>query len=126
MRDHYRRTRREAPSETALGDDDINALFDARGHWQLWPADPVTPSRALEDKQFWQILTDCLAGLSATQARAFMLAELHEIPTAELCKVLALGASNVWVVLHRARMRLRRCLEERWLRAEPASTIDEL
>ena len=116
--DHYRRTAREAPSEIELSDDDTDALFKAHGHWQLRPADPVAPSRALEDKQFWQILMDCLAGLSATQARAFMLVELHEVSTDELCKVLALSTSNVWVVLHRARMRLRRCLEERWLRAD--------
>lgn len=116
--DHYRRVRREAPGEEPLSDDDADALFDTHGHWRLRPAAVPAPSRALEDKQFWRVLSDCLAGLSATQARAFMLAELHEISTQELCKVLALSASNVWVVLHRARMRLRLCLEERWLRAD--------
>lgn len=114
--DYYRRTHRESPSETALSDADIDTLFDAHGHWRLRPAAVPAPSRALEDKQFWRVLSDCLAGLSATQARAFMLAEFHEISSTELCKVLQLSASNVWVVLHRARMRLRACFEAHWLR----------
>lgn len=115
--DHFRRTQREAPGKEALSDDDIDAVFSADGHWRLRPVDPQEPSRALEDKQFWQTLNACLAGLPAIQAQAFMLAELHEFSTAELCKVLSLSATNVWVVLHRARMRLRRCFEEGWLRA---------
>lgn len=117
MVDHFRRERRESPGEEALSDDDIDALFTADLHWQLRPTDPGEPSRALEDKDFWRTLNDCLAGLSATQARAFMLSELHELSTSELCKDLDLSPTNVWVVLHRARMRLRLCLEEGWLRA---------
>lgn len=115
--DHFRRTHREAPSEEVLSDDETDALFNASSHWQLLPTDPGEPGRSLEDKDFWRALNECLAGLSATQARAFMLSELHEISTSELCKVLDLSATNVWVVLHRARMRLRLCLEEGWLRA---------
>lgn len=116
--DHHRRTRREAPSDEILSEEDIDVLFDTHGHWRSLPVDVPAPSRALEDKQFWRALNDCLAGLSDTHARAFMLAELHEISTDELCKVLRMSTTNVWVVLHRARMRLRRCLEERWLRGE--------
>lgn len=118
--DHFRRTRREAPGDVALdeslAEDDMDALFNANLHWRLRPSDPGDPSHALEDKQFWRALNDCLADLPAMQAQAFMLAELHELPTAELCKVLQISTSNVWVVLHRARMRLRLCLEERWSR----------
>lgn len=118
--DHFRRAHREQPGVEALGDDEFDALFDAHGHWQWRPADPGQPSRALEDKDFWRALNDCLATLPPVQSQAFMLAELHEHSTAQLCKVLQLSATNVWVVLHRARMRLRLCLEQRWL--YPAKT----
>lgn len=118
--DHFRRVRRESPGEMSLdegfSDEDLDGLFNANAHWRLRPANPGEPARALEDKQFWRALNDCLADLPAAQAQAFMLAELHEMPTAEMCKVLQLSTSNVWVVLHRARMRLRLCLEARWLR----------
>lgn len=111
--DHFRRISRESPSDIALDENDesLETLFNAQGHWQLQPAKPVAAERALEDRQFWHTLNTCLAQLPAVQARAFMLAELHEMPAAELCKVLSLSTSNLWVVLHRARMRLRLCLE---------------
>ena len=118
--DHFRRVRREIPAgsviESETEEDATATLFDERGHWRSRPLDTKDPALALEDKQFWRALSECLAGLSPVQAEAFVLAELHELTTAEVCKVLQLKPSNVWVVLHRARTRLRLCLENRWLR----------
>lgn len=118
--DHFRRLRREIPADSVIDgeteEDTTATLFDERGHWRSHPLEAKDPSLALEDKQFWRALSDCLAGLSPVQAEAFVLAEVHELSTAEVCKVLQLKPSNVWVVLHRARTRLRLCLENRWLR----------
>jgi len=46
------------------------------------------------------------------------LTEVDGLSTDELCKALAAQPSNVWVMLHRARLRLRECIEQRWFGAE--------
>jgi RNA polymerase sigma-70 factor (ECF subfamily) len=47
-----------------------------------------------------------------------MLREMDGLSTAEVCKRLGITATNSWVMLYRARMALRRCLENQWLGAE--------
>lgn len=115
--DHFRRRAREVPlPEGDDPDEAIEAMFNAadENHWTKMPSTWANPQAALEQAEFWRIFQDCLAGLPARQARVFALAELEGLATDELCKVLEAGSSNVWVMLHRARLRLRECLEQRW------------
>ncbi|HCU53962.1 MAG TPA: RNA polymerase subunit sigma [Gammaproteobacteria bacterium] len=114
--DHYRRHVREAPlPESEDPDGLIDALFKkSNDHWLTVPAAWQDPDTSLENSQFWQAFTDCLQGLPARQAQAFTLTELDGLGTDELCKVLGVTSSNVWVLLHRARLRLRECLEHGW------------
>ena len=56
----------------------------------------------------------CLERLPPNTARAFMMREVMELETAEICKELAITANNLWVILYRARMALRLCLEQNW------------
>lgn len=114
--DHFRRTGRETPlPDMADTDDAIDALFiEHTDHWLHPPTTWSRPDNALEQAEFWQVLQDCLAGLPARQAQAFTLTEVDGLSTEELCKALAAQPSNVWVMLHRARLRLRECLEQRW------------
>jgi len=119
--DHYRRHVREAPMPDA---EDPDALIDAlfkksNDHWLTVPAAWQDPDASLENSRFWQAFTDCLQGLPARQAQAFTLTELDGLSTDELCKVLDVTSSNVWVLLHRARLRLRECLEQGWFGGEP-------
>jgi RNA polymerase sigma-70 factor (ECF subfamily) len=64
--------------------------------------------------EFWRVLEHCIKALPARMARAFALVEMDESSGEEACKVLEVTATNLWVMLHRARSRLRHCLEERW------------
>jgi RNA polymerase sigma-70 factor (ECF subfamily) len=124
--DHLRRAYRER--ETWAEDDSPAAgapLFDERGHWRhregLGPGQWGRPADlALEDAEFWGVLERCLGALSARSAEAFVLRELDSLSTDEICKVLNVTATNLWVMLHRARMRLRRCLELSWFRQADA------
>ena len=61
------------------------------------------------------ILYRCLAKLRGRQAEIFMLREIDGFSTEEICKELNITATNSWVMLYRARMGLRRCLEENWI-----------
>src|SRR3954469_17019759 len=106
---------RKSGRETSIGsDEELEALFDARGHWIEFPAPWTDPDNSLEQKQFFVALEMCLDGLPAKTARVFMLREHMGLETDEICKELGITATHCWVLLHRARMALRRCLELNW------------
>jgi RNA polymerase sigma-70 factor (ECF subfamily) len=114
--DHFRRLSREV----SLGEDDPpdpagESVFDASGHWAAGPADwGANPADLFRQKEFLDQFAECLSDLSPNQANAFTLREIEGLGTGEICKVLDVTETNLWVILHRARMLLRRCLEARW------------
>ncbi len=81
---------------------------DAPRHWK--PEPEVVVHRA----EFWVVLRHCLGKLPDRLAQAFMLREMEEIPAPEICRILLIKESNLWVMLHRARLGLRECLEIHW------------
>ena len=92
----------------------FDALFDERGHWDGGPSDWGDPEQALESKRFWEIFELCAKLMSAQVARVFMMREVLGLPTEEIGKDLNITSTNCWVMLDRARMSLRMCLENRW------------
>jgi len=115
--DHLRRQAREQSlAQADLGDEELeDLLFAADGHWRHPPSAWGDPDAALEQKAFWEALVKCLEELPARQAQAFTLCEVDGIGGAEAGKVLGITTTNIWVILHRARLRLRECLELNWL-----------
>ena len=115
--DAIRRKSREQP--LAVGNDgdeaaDVESLFKADGHWQQMPATWGDPDQALENRKFWEIFELCSRLLPERTARVFMLREVMELSTEEICQELAITPTNLWVILHRARLTLRECLEIKW------------
>lgn len=115
------RQRSRIVTASSLGDDDDDgetfaALFDARGHWHLseQPAGWREPEASLRETQFWRVFEACLEGLPERQARVFMMREFVGLDADEICNALALSRTNLNVLLHRARLRLRACLENHW------------
>ena len=49
-----------------------------------------------------------------------MMREVMELDSDEICKELLITANNLWVILYRARMALRQCLEQNWF-GKPAA-----
>ncbi len=100
-------------------DDDLSSLFNARGHWNAEdrPTDLGNPHDMLEKKQFWEIFELCMTALPEKFARIFSMAEFLGLEAKEICKELSISSSNYWVIMHRARMHLRLCLEKRWMTA---------
>jgi RNA polymerase sigma-70 factor (ECF subfamily) len=92
--------------------------FNDNGEWQIRPFKwAINPGKIYEQKEFFNVLYRCLAELPERLAEAFMLREMDGLSTEDLCKVLDITATNSWVMLYRARMSLRRCLENKWLSA---------
>jgi len=114
--DHFRRQAREAPLEDAdLRDLPDPSSFDSSGHWASGPTEwGGNPADLYREKKFLDQLTKCLSGLPPNHANAFTLREIEGTDTGEICKVLNVTETNLWVILHRARMQLRRCLEIQW------------
>lgn len=119
--DHIRKKFREPSSdkiETLA--DQTDPDFNGQGEWQLRPSRwDVNPARIYEQKEFLDVLYRCLAEVPERLAEAFMMREMDGLSTSEVCKALDITATNSWVMLYRARMSLRRCLEDRWRGAEP-------
>lgn len=87
-----------------------------KGHWK----EGKGPSGAdieqmIEAKEFQIILEQCLAKLPEKWASAFALKLMEECESDEICKDLNISASNLWVILHRARIKIRECLEKKWI-----------
>ena len=78
------------------------------------PADWGDPEDALNQRQFFDVMDFCLEKLPPNTARVFMMREVMELETDEICKELTINANNLWVILYRARMALRQCLEQNW------------
>lgn len=95
-------------------------LFKDNGRWEedARPASWGDPEDSFASQQFWAVFEACLTRLPENTARIFMMREMLGFETEEICKELAISPTNCWVVLHRARMGLRLCLNERWFNAE--------
>ncbi len=123
--DHIRRKIREQTSDKveslidATANDSGDARFNGRGGWKNPPAKwAANPTNLYEQKEFIDILYHCLGELPERQAKVFMMREIDESSTDEICKALGISATNSWVILYRARVLLRQCLEIKWLDAE--------
>ena len=77
----------------------------------------MTPEAAVEQVEFWGVLGHCLGELPPRIASAFSLREIEQLSSEEVCKVLEVSSTNLWVMLHRARAHLRNCLQIKWFRA---------
>jgi RNA polymerase sigma-70 factor (ECF subfamily) len=91
-------------------------FFEPDGHWteDAAPANWGDPQAALQDAQFWRVFEACLDHLPGQQARVFMMREFVELDSGEICGAVGISTTNLNVSLHRARLRLRSCLEAHW------------
>jgi RNA polymerase sigma-70 factor (ECF subfamily) len=112
------RLRAAARAAPTLAPDDLDAWFDARGKWRRPPEQWDGPEGPAERSEFWDVVRRCLNKLPARMAAAFTLRTLDERPPPDVCRELAVSAANLWVLLHRARLRLVRCLQRNWFDGE--------
>jgi RNA polymerase sigma-70 factor (ECF subfamily) len=96
----------------------LDDLFDATGHWREPPQAWSNPEAALEQRRFWEAFEKCLDRLPAAGSRVFFKREVLGEDTDAICKDERITPSNCWVILHRARIMLRACLEKNWFGKE--------
>ena len=120
--DQMRRTSREVsiePLDEQSLDEALDALFNETGHWCDKPVPWVEPERAVEQAQLMKALERCLENLPARLARVLMMREWLEKETQEVCDELGITANNCHVMLFRARMLMRACLDTHWFQRTP-------
>ena len=117
------RQRQTALDSETEGGDPATLLFDQRGHWRSdtrllgeLPQDPILQG------EFWKAFRRCLAGLPQRQADVFALREIDAQSSENICKDLEITQSNLWVLLHRARLALAKCLSTHWHPQESSSS----
>lgn len=120
--DHYRRTSRETPldlrdSQPFEHEEFFRQEGEWIGHWRQEDAPTDwggNPENLLQRSEFIGVFQRCLTPLPERVARAFTLREVDGFTSEEICQVLSITVNNLWVMLHRARMHLRRCIEMNW------------
>jgi RNA polymerase sigma-70 factor (ECF subfamily) len=117
--DWRRRQGRELPGLPSDHDESIDQWFDERGWWRTPPKNWAVDADALiEQEEFWTVFRHCLDGVPERIGQVFAMRVIDETPSEEICKALSLSSTNFWVMLHRARARLRKCLESHWFARE--------
>ncbi|MDP1692479.1 MAG: sigma-70 family RNA polymerase sigma factor [Burkholderiaceae bacterium] len=119
-----RRRMVQLPDDDAQLGDGIDALYDAEGAY----TDPVPPwqqpENQAEARQMMGVLNGCMTALPSQTGRVFMMREWLGFETAEIADRLGLSADNCRQLLHRARMGLRGCMQQRWIEARaPARAL---
>ncbi len=119
--DYYRQQTREKPlADVESLSEEEDACFHTHGlgkdGWikRLGPKSWPSPDESLVMQEFWRVFHDCVSRLPEKIGQVFLRREMDEVPSAEICKELKVSANNLWVMLHRARLALRRCLEVHW------------
>lgn len=113
--DHFRK---QSSSIVNVSSKEEALYFDDGGHWtndtapKEWGVDPDQP---VETKEFYNFLDQCKQKLKEIQQSVFVMKYMEDLDSDHICKVLGITPSNYWVLIHRAKLHLRKCLEKNWL-----------
>jgi len=116
------RERSRYPTESYIENDcsDVDSQFDEKGFWkkEQRPTGWNQPENVLANDQFWLIFEICLKKMPKNIAQVFMMREHLGLSISEIRAELSLSESNAWVIMHRARTQLRKCLETKYIKGE--------
>lgn len=114
--DYYRKLTPEWGDETI--DEfayNMDTLFNEKEKWKVKPGDwGGDPKNVYERKELMTAIHACLVDMPEKMSRVYTLREIEGATTTEICEIFQTGKNNFWVILYRARMLLRRCLEVNW------------
>ena len=114
--DHYRKKAKEIV-QTGSESDATDIFFDQKEHWTKTdgPLNWTAPSEALNQKEFYTVFEKCKQKLQQLQQTVFVMKYMDDLDADEICKALGITPSNYWVLIHRAKLGLRACLEKNWI-----------
>lgn len=113
--DYYRKKNRQ---QVVLSMPDLRLMddqwFDSEGSWaeERMPHDWESADAPVERKEIQKAILWCKDHLKSLQQTVFILKYLEDIPSEEICKVLNISSTNYWILIHRARLKMRGCVEK--------------
>ncbi|MEC3906878.1 sigma-70 family RNA polymerase sigma factor [Tamlana sp. 2201CG12-4] len=112
--DHYRKINsNKGKAEVRINYNDA----ESEGDWlEERVADPFdkTAEDTLQNSELGDAIHSCLGKLPQKQADVFKMKTILGHETEVICNELNITASNLWVIIHRARTALADCLKENW------------
>lgn len=115
------RTRtRQGPWEPS---ESLDSWFTSWGKWRRPLGYWSDPAETIEQEDFWRVVRRCLSRLPGKMSAAFTLRTLDERDPQAVCRDLGISAANLWVLLHRARLRLVTCLQSNWFDEEEKGVL---
>lgn len=123
LRQRQRRPINASALSSAEPDEAMPPMFHRWGVWRdsARPARWEDPEADLHTSQFLTMFDACLNRLPPQHGRVFLMREVVELGTAEICAELGLSVTNLHVILHRARLALQACLQANWIKDAPGS-----
>jgi RNA polymerase sigma-70 factor (ECF subfamily) len=125
--DHFRKLGRETSfTDLEFFSDEHADRFDGEDYWihERGPSEwKPEGEEAMKRAEFWHALHECLGRLPERLAQVFMLREMDDVPSKEICAMLKISEANLWVMLHRARMALREDLETTFFEGKGGATL---
>jgi RNA polymerase sigma-70 factor (TIGR02943 family) len=124
--DHFRIGRETSFTDLEFLSDEFSEKFASVCFWNhnLGPHEwKPEPDEVMHRSEFWQVMRECLAKLPQKVRDVFTMREMDDVPSKEICAILSIIDSNLWVMLHRACMALRECLEMNWFDRQAGGTV---
>ena len=120
--DYFRKRGREVSfTDLEFLQDEIADKFVEQGFWNhdlgLLNWKPEAEA-VIHRAEFWETFRACLSKLPVRVADVFILREIEEMDSAQICKALRISQNNLWVMLYRARLALRECLQINWFKEQ--------
>ena len=119
--DHFRKSQRTLSFTDVAGfyGREVEDLFGDHGNWNMHSPDiprawQAEQQASLERKEFWVQFRKCSELMPEKMRQVYLLREVDEFSSEEICNRLEISRQNLWTILHRARASLRRCLEKNW------------
>ena len=72
------------------------------------------PAQQYENKEFWQVFENCLSKMKEPLRSIYTMKEIENEPNEKICKDFKITPNNLWVIIHRARTSLKKCLNKNW------------
>lgn len=120
--DHYRKKASGSLNSEISSDSNYENFFDENGHWyketmpEEWNISYDSAADSIDSKEFKKAFVNCKQKLPELQNLVFCLKYIDEEKSDEICMKLGITSSNYWIMIHRAKLHLRKCLEKNWFR----------
>jgi RNA polymerase sigma-70 factor (TIGR02943 family) len=114
-----RNSRQERLDDLSFAEDSDDEYFEKNGAWKqqtrpgFWHHEKMD---GLERKELFHIFEICLGHLPDQWASVFSMKHLDDEESEIICKELKISSSNLWTIMHRAKLKLRSCMEKKWLK----------